>query len=264
MSGLSEFENLGAVEAPITPAPATTDAAAAKKAKLDAMKQSLRETLTEDPTFEKRLHTLSKSVEVINSLGFGESGNIIVDKAKSTKDNRALTTTSVIVGYRVRNIGDQPIPYKTESWAQDAEGKFVAQKVEKVMAPGGYADLTRQYMTMFCAQPEISFQLANGKVIRGSGNKAARGDLRAELEAYYFSFDKDAGLQINADEVKLNVGVKGADGKWVVKPEFVDAFGYLNNAPEKTRGAKKEAGTKFSSSDLAANYVMQMLKDAAL
>lgn len=263
MSEMSVFDTLENA-APAPAAPANTDASAAKKAKLEAMKQSLKETIHDDPTFLDRMHSLSKNVEVVNSLGFGENGNIIVDKSKSTKENRALTTTSVIVGYRIRNIGAEPIPYKTENWVQGEDGRYVAQKVEKVMAPGATADLTRQYMTMFCAQPEISFQLANGKVIRGSGNKAARGDIKAELEAYYFAFDKSVDLQINADEVKLNVGEKGADGKWHVRKEFVDSFGYLENAPEKTRGAKKESGNKFTSSDLAANFVMKMIQESSL
>ena len=263
MSDLSVFDTMTpAAEAPV--APAATPAADMRKQKLEAMKQSLKETIHEDPTFLDRMHTLSKSLEVVNSLGFGDNGNIIVDKSKSTDENRALTTTSVIVGYRVRNIGDQPIPYKTEVWTRDEAGKYVAQKVEKHIAPGATADLTRQYMTMLCAQPEISFQLANGKVIRGSGNKASRGDIKAELEAYYFSFDKSLNLQINTDEVKLNVGVKGADGKWTVKPDFAETFGYLENTVEKAGRARKEGAPKFNASDLAANYVMKMLEDAAL
>ena len=261
MPELDVFSGLG-TEAATPVAPAATEASAAKKAKLEAMKASLKETLHDDPTFAQRLHTLSDKVEVVNSLGFGENGNIVVDRS-NTGDKRALTTTSVIVGYRVRNIGDAPINYQTEAWAQNAEGKYVGQKVDKVLAPGATADLTRQYMTMFCAQPEISFTLANGKVIRGSGSKG-NGDIKAELEAYYFSFDKALGRQINADEVKLNVGEKDASGKWVVKADFVETFGYLNNAPERTRGARKDSGPKFSSSDLAANYVMRMLQDASL
>ena len=257
----SVFETL---DTPVTPAAPNAEGNAAKKAKLEAMKNSLKETIQSDPTFLDRMHSLSKSVEVINSLGFGDNGNIIVDKTQSSKDNRVLTTTSVIVGYRVRNIGTTPITYTTEAWTLGADGVYVPQKVEKVLAAGGYADLTRQFMTMFCAQPEISFQLANGKVIRGAGNKASRGDIKAELEAYYFSFDKEVGLQINSDEVKLNVGEKGADGKWVVKAEFVETFGYLNNAPVKAGRARKEGGPKFTAGDLAANYVMQMMKDASL
>lgn len=258
----SVFDGIGVNAAPVTN---TEDANTAKKAKIEKMKQSLKETMKSDPTFSTRLHSLSGSLEVVNSLGFGENGNIIVDKTKTEAGNRVLTTTSVIVGYRVKNIGSQPIQYTTEVYTQDAEGKYVGEKVAKTLVPGGYADLPRMYMTMFCAQPEISFQLANGKVIRGAGNKSKTGTIKDELEAYYFSFNKELDLQINSDEIKLNVGEKGADGKWVVKPEFVESFGFLNNAPVKTgRAGRKEGGPKLSASDLAANYIMQMIKESSL
>lgn len=236
---------------------------AERKARIQAMKDSLHQTLQNDPTFTQRLHSLSNSLEVVNSLGYGDSGNIIVDRDKSTDGNRALTTTSVIVGYRVRNTGDKPINYQTEAWTKDESGKYVAQKVEKVLAPGSTADLNRQYMTMLCAIPEISFQLSNGKVIRGSG-KMGNGDLKTELEAYYFSFNKSEDKQINSDEVKLNVGVKGGDGKWTVKPEFAETFGYLENVAEKAARARKPAGEKLNASDLAANFVMQMIENSKM
>lgn len=261
MSELDVFGSLENEGAATPVAPAATDAADARKAKIEAMKASLRQTMHEDSSYIQRLHTLSDKVSVKNSLGFGDSGNIVVDRAKSTKDERALTTTSVIVGYRIENIGKDPITYQTEVYSQNAEGKFVGEKVEKVLAPGATADLTRQYMTMFCAQPEIAFVLANGKVKRGSGKASSKGDVKAELEAFYFSFDSSLNIQINADEVKLNVGEKVGD-KWQVKPEFIETFGYLNNAPERNR-ARKE-GPKISSSELAANYVMKMLQDSAL
>lgn len=263
---MSVFDTLDPMNpgTPAAPAAPATSANDAKKQKIEMMKKALSDTIHADPTFLDRMHSLSQDVKVVNSLGFGDNGNIVVDKANSTKENRTLTTTSVIVGYRVQNVGEKAIPYTTEVWTKAEDGKYVAQKVEKVMEPGGYADLSRQFMTMFCAQPEISFQLANGKIIRGSGNKAARGDVKAELEAYYFSFDKSTDLQINADEVKLNVGMKDAAGKWVVKPEFAETFGYLENVTVKNRGSRKEGGKKFAATDLAANFVMQMLKDSAL
>ena len=255
---MSELDNVFSVEEPVAAATATA-ASADKKAKLDAMKKSLKETISADPTYTTRLHTWSDKIEVANSLGWGDNGNIVLDSSKKADGARALTTTSVIVGYRVKNTGSDPIPYTTEVYAE-VDGKWVPTKVDRVLAPGAYADLTRQFMTMLCAQPEISFTLANGKVIRGS-SKATK-DLKAELEAYYFSFNKDLGIQINADEVKLNVGEKIGD-RWVVKPEFTETFGYLNNTPERAvRGRKVEH--KYSSSDLAANFVMKLLEGATL
>lgn len=244
----------------------STPANDAKKERVKMMTEAMKQTLNSDPGFKDRLRKLSSSVEVINSLGFGDSGNIIVDKKSSTKDNRTLAVTSAIVGYRISNIGDTPIKYVTEVWSQGEDGKYVPTKTEKVLAPGGYADLTRQYMTMFCAQPEISFQLANGKIIKGSGSKGDR-DLKAELEAHYFAFAKDADgnkRQINDDDVKLNVGEKVGD-KWQVKAEFVETFGYLNNPKEGGRsGRRASSGDKFNAQDIAANYVYRMMQENAM
>ena len=233
-----------------------------KKAKIQMMKDAMRERIASDPSYVSRLRKYSNFVKVENSLGFGESGNIIVDP---TKKDRTLVATSAIVGYRVSNVGTEPIKYVTESWAKDETGKYVATKTEKVLAPGGYADLTRQYMTMFCAQPEISFQLQNGKVIKGSGCKGDKG-VKSELESYYFAFSKDENgnrPQINDDVVKLNVGEK-VDGKWVVKQEFEETFGYLNNARETTKSGKKAKGSEFNAQDIAANYVFKMIQDSGL
>lgn len=245
--------------------PADTHANEAKKEKIAMMKEALRDTVAKDPEFLNKVRKMSSSLEVVNSLGFGDSGNIVVDKTKSTKDARSLAVTSAIVGYRVANIGEEPIKYVTEVWAQDETGKYVPTKTEKVLVPGGTADLTRQYMTMFCAQPEVSFQLNNGKIIKGSGAKGDKG-IKAELESYYFAFNKDENgnkKQINDDEVKLNVGEK-VDGKWVVKAEFVETFGYLNNPKEGGKAGRKPASEKWNAQDLAANYVFRMLNNQSM
>lgn len=243
---------------------ASTPANDAKKEKINAMKESLRQTVASDPTFMDRLRKLSNSVQVVNSLGFGDSGNIIVDKTNSTKDDRKLAVTSAIVGYRIANVGEEPIKYTTEVWSLDeATGKYVPTRAEKVLVPGATADLTRQYMTMFCAQPEISFSLLNGKIIKGSGSKGDKG-IKAELESYYFSFSKDeSGVKknVNDDDIKLNVGEKVGD-KWQVKAEFLETFGYLNNPKESGRaGRKAGSGERFSAQDVAANYVCKMLQN---
>ena len=239
-------------------------ASAEKKQKVEEMKSALKETIATDPSFNEKLHSLCDKVEVVNSLGFGDSGNIVVDKSKKT-DGRALAVTSAIVGYRIKNIGKTPVKYQTEVYTQGADGRFVGTKAEKTLAGGAIADLTRQYMTMFCAQPELSFQLANGKIIKGSGAKGDRG-IKSELESYYFAFSKDedgSKRQINDDTVKLNVGHK-VDGKWVVKPEFAETFGFLNNPKEGGKGGRKPSGEKYNTQDLVANYVNKLIGEAGL
>lgn len=231
---------------------------AEKKEKIQKMKASLKETLSTDSSFTAKLHTLSQSIKVVNTLGYGKGGNIVVDKKASSDGNRVLKATSAICGYRLQNIGDTPIEYTTEEFKQDETGKFVGTIVTKTWAPGTTIDLTRQYTTMLCSIPEISFTLANGKIVassRKTNKKSA--SIKDELASYYFSFDKNGedGPQVNDDEVKLSVD--DANGK--VKKEFVTTFGYLNNPKEgRVRGAK---GPKFSTQDMAANYIQKLLKE---
>lgn len=251
-----------------TEAPVIDEKKAAKKAKMVEMANLLKDTITRDESYQTRVRSLTDSIAVVNTLGYGDSGNIVVDQnAKPAEGKtRALVSTSQIVGYKIQNNGAQPIKYMTEVYAKNEQGVWVGQKTEKILEPGAYADLTRKYMTIFCAQPEISFQLANGKIIRGSGSVKS-GDIDAELEAHYFVFsDKDA--KVNSDTIKLNVAKKGKteDGttKWIVKDEFAETFGYLNNAKtssKRTRGSKA-AGSKYNGQDMAANYIYRMLQES--
>lgn len=227
----------------------------------NAIKAAFEETLLEEPDIEDKLRSLSDSLEVVNSLGFGEGGNIVVDKESK---ERKLIPTSQIVGYRVKNVGTEPIKYKTEEWKKGNNGSYESTVVEKEVKPGEQVDLTRQYMTMLCAKPEISLTLANGKVIRGSRAKSAS-TLKEELESYYFRFDRDEKgklKQINDEGVKINVGNK-VKGAWVVKDEFVETFGYLNNADKKTNGGNKKK-EQFTKQDMEANYITKRLQEAGM
>lgn len=265
---MENFNDLDTAVGTEVEASAATQKKEAKKRKLQEMGTLLKETINQDPTFVQKVRSLSNSIAVINTLGFGDSGNIIVDEEtkKLPKEQRKIVTTSAIVGYRVQNIGQTPIKYFTEEFAKNEDGKFVGSRVEKVLEPGAKADLTRKYMTIFCAQPEISFQLANGKIVRGSGIVKAN-DLEGELEAHYFTFN-DKNIKVNSDTIKLNVSkaVKGNDGskKWIVKPEFEKAFGYLNNEKSSAKKGRASSGNKFTTQDLAANYINRLLQESGL
>lgn len=237
-----------------------------KKARMRKMAEILKETLSTDTSFAQRMRTLSDSVSVVNTLGYGDSGNIVVDPNSTSKQgkDRKLVSTSQIVGYRVANIGTTPIQYVTEEYAPNEAGVWEGKQVTKVLEPNATADFTRKFMTIFCSQPEISFQLVNGKIIRGS-SAVKGGDIDAELEAHYFLFN-DKSIKVNSDETKMNVAKKAKqpDGssKWVVKPEFEATFGYLNNAKtssKKSRGTKN--GPDYNPQDMAANYIQHLLKE---
>lgn len=247
----------GATEA-TAPVEATAVDNAEKKQKVQAMKAALRETVQTSPDFAEKLRRLSNSLMVVNTLGAGKNGNIVVDK-NSKAEGRQLKPTSQIVGYKVKNIGTEAIEYTTEVFAADENGKYVGTVVTKTIKPGETINLTRQYMTMFCAQPEISFTLENGKIVSSSKKNAKT--LKEELSAYYFSFNKaedGTQIQVNDDEVKLSVD----DENGVVKPEYVETFGYLNN-PKEGKAARVK-GQKFTTQDLAANYIHKMLSEQSM
>lgn len=241
-------------------APVAADAVdtAARKEKVAAMKASLKETVQTSPDFASKLRRLSNSIKVVNTLGYGKGGNIVVDK-KASGDARVLKPTSAICGYKLENIGTEVIEYTTEVFSQDETGKFVGQVVKKQWAPGETINLTRQYTTMLCSMPEVSFTLANGKIVSSSKKNAK--SLKEELAAYYFAFNKSEDgttPQVNDDEVKLSVD--DADGK--VKPEYVETFGYLNN-PKEGRAARTK-GAKYTTQDLAANYIHKLLEEQGI
>ena len=61
---------------------------------------------------------------------------------------------------------------------------------------------------------------------------------------------------------KINVGNK-VKGAWVVKDEFVETFGYLNNADKKTNGGNKK-NEQFTKQDMEANYIAKRLQEAGM
>lgn len=214
-----------------------------------------------NPEFEEKLRSLTGSLEVINSLGFGDSGNIIL---KKTAKGRELVPVSQIVGYRIKNIGETDIEYLTEIWGETDEGVYDSEKISKVLKPGKFMDITRQYMTMFCSIPEISFTLSNGIMVKGSGYRTAE-TIKDQLESFYFKFKRgeDGVLKrVNDAGVKINVGEKVGD-KWVVKSEFTETFGFLNNVKESDRGEGSKK-SKLTKQELEANYINKMVVSAGL
>jgi hypothetical protein len=197
----------------------------------------------------ERLHTLSNSIECVNTLGYGKNGNIVLDKNSA---ERKLKPTSTTVGYVFKNIGNTAIQYKTELFHDDGTGKFVGEVVEKTWNPGETIMLSRKYTTIMCAIPEISFTLANGKIVASSKKISKTGGIDEELSAYYFAFNKDENgnaLQVNDDEVKLAIDT--ADG--IIKDEYIETFGFLKN-PKSVKLPRQNGGSSFTTQDLAANY----------
>lgn len=216
------------------------------------MKSAMAQTLKNVPNYNEIKGTKSECFEVTATLGFGDKGNIVVDK---TSKERKVVPTSKIEGYKVKNVSDEPIPYETEVYAENEDGIFVGTVVEKVAAPGEEIQLSRKYMTKKFSPIEYNFTLANGQIVKGP--KRLDAPLDEYLEAHYFKYNKNLNLSVNDDEVKKNIGEKHGDD-WKVKPEYVETFGYLNNPKEVNRGkARKE---KITTAELQANLVRMLLE----
>ena len=65
-----------------------------RKEKIAAMKEAIKTTISEDPTFVQKLRSLTNSIEVVNTLGFGDSGNIVVDKTRRWKSTSVIPVVS--------------------------------------------------------------------------------------------------------------------------------------------------------------------------
>lgn len=253
MSEINVFDEVSVAPDAAVAAPKEAEDKKEKRRKaLDRLQNNFKASLQENPGLKDVLFTRSKDIEVVNTLGYGEGGNILADK---TAGDRALVSTPVIVGYMVANVSDTPIEYETYAWHRGEDGKYVSEMVTKTLAPHASAPFTRADLTRLTCKAEYSFTLNNGHVTRGSGKD--NGNVEDMLACYYFSFNKDIDKQVNSDEVKLPIADKVGD-KWVVKPAFEETFGYLNNPVEKARKARKTA-EKYSTNALAANLVRRMI-----
>lgn len=252
------LESLFTQNAEVTEAPKAKKAASqTKAAKVEALRQALAAEADLDPTFISRANLWSNSLEVVNVLGWGNKGNIMVDKTnpRGADGKRNIVPTSKLIGYVVANCGQEPIPYRTEIFTQNADGVWVGEVKDLTLEPGGTCILSRKYMTMLGMQPEVAMALKNGKIVQGP--KRDTKSIDATLESMYFNFSNESGHTVNDDDIKLSVGVQDkATGAWHVKPEYLATFGYLEN-PKPT--ATRERKTKDSNVGLCMAAMLQQM-----
>lgn len=178
---------------------------------------------------------------------------------------RKVTSQPDNVGYIIKNVSDKPVEYKTCLYTKNDEGKFVGEEVMKTLAPQEEVAIARPYLTLLALAEEFNLTLGNGKIICKIKN--ADRDAKALLEAPYFSFNSSVGLDVNSPEVKELihevVDVNGTQ-KYIVKNEYVELFGNLNNEVEKAaagkRGGKpKTSAIKPDTSEVAAHLLRTKL-----
>lgn len=229
---------------------------AERREQVHKMQKALMDSIEKDPSIKELFNTHSDCLDVINTLGFGDDGNIVEVKGES---KRNLQSVPKIIGYRIKNVGDKPVPYTTTLYQKNAEGEWVGTATEMVAKPGDVFDLTRRDMVIMCSAPEISFRLHNGHIVKSSA-RVTRGTLE-EVDAFYFTFE-DPKIKVNDDEVKLNVSEKvmvGDTERWVVKPQFEAVFGYMNNSKKKANSRSRKSADKPDMARAGAAYVRELL-----
>lgn len=262
---MEQFEQLAEVT-PGEEAVETTTAKKKKGAKKSPHMDNFIAKIRSNPELKEILRSLSDSLMVVNSLSFSDEGSIVLDKTKPVEEDekRKLIKTSKIVGYRIKNIGQNPIKYTVSQCTKDADGVWQEAQVEKVLNPEETAEIPKKYLTMLTSDPRFSFTLQNGYMKKSSKANPAN-TLDDELESWYFKASDD-NIKVNADYFKINIGQEVVDGestKWIVLPEYETVFGYLNNSTKKEKARLKNRKEKLniSTKDAAADYIQELLRN---
>lgn len=184
-------------------------------------------------------------------------------KEKKGSKYRNLKSVSKLVGYIVRNCGEQPIQLKTQYCTKDETGKYIAgETVVVTLQPGETMPISKKFLAINSSSIEFSGKFANGIIV--SSNKKAKGTPEEILNRYFFKFSAEAGLDIHGEDVKIPIATKvsGPDGdEWVIKDEYLPVFGTLMNKrvnSSSIRGIK--ADMSLDSQDALAKRLRDVLE----
>lgn len=230
-----------------------------------AVEQGLVKILDKDDETPCEVHVDDNNMPV-GCTKYAESGKkkyvvpVNLDSKLDDKGNhkayRRVVTESQVVGYKIKNESDKPIEYQTELFHAEPDGTFVGTKTVSILKPGETAYISRLYMAKLLVKEEFNMTIRNGILI-GKLSKVDS-DIETALAAQYFAFNKASGMDVHSPEVKIQIGEQvnvGGVTKYVVKKEFEEVFGYLNNTEAaKVRGRKstKATGPKPTAQELSA------------
>lgn len=183
------------------------------------------------------------------------------DGAPVDRKVRVIVQEPENVGYTIQNVSATPITFETKVFSQDETGKYVGTEVTNTLEPGATTNISRLYLNKLAIRPEFNLKFANG-AIACRGLFSGSDDAEELLKKPYFLFNAASGQDINSPEVKTIISTVDASGKTVVKPEYTEVFGELNNEKEKAPRQKREAAPKDSidSYEIAAQRMRQFIK----
>ena len=249
-----------------------TNAAAPAPSKNTELKSEVRalmqKTLAEDPEFAKKVNSLSPMVEIVNTLGYTQSSGLVKDHEKFAENQSkgivnksgsiasAVTAVPGIVGYVIKNNSKVAIPFKQEIFDKGADGTYVGHYEDRVLQPGATVALTRADIARFASMVEVSNTFSNGYL---KGSFANKGGIEEMLAAYYFVFNKDAGIDVHDENIKVIIDKVDKDGKSTIKPEYVPVFGFYEN-PKPARKQSIKKAEYVTPQVIAANYIRAKLE----
>jgi len=244
-----------------------------------AIKHDMLQRLNNDPEYKALFGSKRNTIQVVNTLGFSDSGDIIKVgdkegvKNKNGKPVSDIRQTAKVVGYRIKNLGEETLVVPSKKWYKDENGKFVSEDAEVVIPAGETGDITHKDFIMLLTKPEYSGEFNNGFATgKKSVTEMSKMPKESLVDMMRVNLSKDeAGNKFrkHGDEYKLNISEKDADGKWFVRPEYVDRFGYLNNEPDKKirekkiREVKRLRGIHLKTQNLRVEFLARALADSA-
>lgn len=218
--------------------------------------------------YVENVHALSKTLEVKKVMVFSDKGGLIAGKPtgvmitdKNGKQREKNDPISVAerVGYLVANNGKKPIKFLAKVY-ECHEENFTEKEELVTLAPGKELAITKRSLAILGSNAQVSNVFANGKV-SVSPAKVVK-NLEDALSSARFIFDKECGITTKDDAYQVQIAVKGADGKWKVKPEYEAAFGYLNYEAPKATGGRTKSNPKDANAIIAAYISGQVAKKA--
>lgn len=214
-------------------------------------------------TANDKVYSLSDSIEVIDTIGFGNKN---IKYCKPYKDRngeggKAIETCPSVVGFVIKNVGKSDIPYRTMEYGFDSNiNQYIGIEVDRTLKSGDTAMLSRRYFTMLVSQAKFSFKVKNGIVMCGNttqkimksliGKDLTVDDRNKLLDSYKFRFDTDTGRRTY--DFGIVLGVTGDD----IEEKYLKTFAYLLDESKKSR---KKKAPKLDSNVISAFALNEML-----
>lgn len=151
---------------------------------------------------------------------------------------RGLMETHGPIGYRIKNIGKQPIPYLRITID---ENHYTSEKILNI---GETICLNKMETALLASKPEIGCTFANGKIVsRGLGGE----DIYKTLDNMYFTYSDETS--VNDPRVKLDI--RKIDNTSDMNKEIIDKYFCPVNKSEQKKQVQQKTTQKLKNTSSA-------------